>query len=370
MTAGAADITLFGATGFTGQLITRALDQAGFSYRISGRSREKLTRLSAELNSNPAWIVADASIPATIPSILQNTKLVINCAGPFTDLGDRVIMQAAMSGVHYLDITNELGFVFRSRGYHEIALRTGAAIVPGYGFEVSLADCAAHIAAQPLVDQKDSQPLDEIRVTYSLPGNVSSKGTRRSALRTLATSWISYRNSAWVGQIPGSLVQQIELPGGPAVAYSFPSCESITVPMHVPVRDVNTWMQASAGARFWAPVAIPLLARLSRSVLRGLILRIGAQGGVSADSAQDAAARSISAFTIHVQARRGEKSSSLTLRGTDPYGLTAQIIAYAAGEMVRPGYACRGFLAPAQAVDPQAFLETARDRWGISIQQY
>ena len=51
--------------------------------------------------------------------------------------------QAALNGVHYLDTTNELGYVYRLRSYDALARRSGAAIVPACGFEVALADCAA-----------------------------------------------------------------------------------------------------------------------------------------------------------------------------------------------------------------------------------
>src|SRR5512133_3230355 len=144
-------ITLFGATGYTGQLIARALSRAGLEFRIAGRSAEKLKALSESLPGEPAWLVADATQTASLPPLFQNTRLLINCAGPFTDLGERVIAQAAMSGVHYLDTTNELGYVFRARTYSQMGKRTGAALVPACGFEVALADCAAQIAGEALL---------------------------------------------------------------------------------------------------------------------------------------------------------------------------------------------------------------------------
>src|SRR5690606_22083982 len=104
-------ITIFGATGYTGQKIAAELARAALPFRIAGRSMEKLEELarSLPLANPPAILVADAAQPKTILPLLQDTRVFINCAGPYTDLGERVLAQAAMSGVHYLDMTNELG---------------------------------------------------------------------------------------------------------------------------------------------------------------------------------------------------------------------------------------------------------------------
>ncbi len=394
MTTSTPPITLFGATGYTGQLIAHALARAELPFRIAGRSPEKLARLSAVLPNRPEWLVADATQMSSLPPLFQGTRLLINCAGPFTDLGERVIAQAALSGVHYLDTTNELGYVFRARGYGELAQKTGAALVPACAFEVALADCAAHVCAShmcaahigsthpsgaaPVIPSQadlEHQPLDEVNVVYTLDGKISSAGTRRSAVRSLATSWIAYRDGGWTGQIPGGSVRAFTFAEDGSekkqYAYAIPSCESITIPAHLPTRRVDAWMVTAPGARFWTPILIPLLARLSRSILRGLILRIAARGGISPASIPEAGWPPVSPFTIYVEARRAEEKRAILLTGHNPYRLTAEIIAYAARQMIASdegrGYNRRGFLAPAQAFDPQVFLDYAQCNWGISV---
>lgn len=366
-------VTLFGATGYTGQLVAQALTRAGISFRIAGRSAEKLARLSAALPNQPQWLTADASSSASLPRLFQDTRLLINCAGPFTDLGERVISQAALSGVHYLDVTNELGYVFRARGYHDLAQKTGAALVPACGFEVAFADCAAHLAGSTLADAAQEGSLDEINIVYMLNWAGASSGTRRSAVRSLATSWVTYRDGGWTGEIPGGKVRKIDIPGYQRYALSFPSCESITLPAHLPVRQVNAWMTTSRGVRFWGPLLVPLLSRLSRSILRGPILAIAALGGkhssasFPAGSAKDAEMRKRSSFVISIEVRSGEHNRSALLTGSDPYGLTAEIAAYAAQQLTAPGYERKGFMAPALAFDPRAMVDYAQSNWGITF---
>jgi hypothetical protein len=126
-------------------------------------------------------------------------------------------------------------------------------------------------------------------------------------------------------------------------------------------------MTIAPSARFWTPLLIPLLARLSRSILRGLILRIAARGGISPTDTSAAGQPTGSPFTIYVETRRAEEKRSILLTGQEPYRLTAEIIAYAARQLIDPGYSRSGFLAPAQAFDPQGFLDYAQCNWGISI---
>lgn len=367
MPGDAADITLFGATGFTGRLVAQRLAEAGLPFRIAGRSAEKLEALSNSLPDRPAWLVADVSRPVSLPALFQNTRLLINCAGPFTDLGERVIGQAAMSGVHYLDTTNELGYVFRARGYSQMAARSGAALVPSCAFEVALADCAAHIAAKSLIGNDESHQLDTVDVVYSVHGIGASQGTRLSAVRAMGTSWIAYRDGAWTGQIPGRAVRRFSWPGQQVYAFSFPSCESITLPAHLPVRRVDTWMATRPAARFFYPLLLPLFARFSRSVFRGFFLKIASAGGRTPESSQDDSLRSGTTFTIFAQSRRENDCSWVTLTGSDPYGLTARIITYYARAMIQPDFTGRGMLAPAQALDPDSVLSMAQDQWGVEL---
>lgn len=361
-------ITLFGATGYTGRLIAHTLDREKIAFRIAGRSEEKLAALSAELGAKPEWLVADALKPATLPALFSGSRMLINCAGPFTDLGEKVIAQAAMAGVHYLDMTNELGYVFRARTYDEMAQRTGAALVPACGFEVAFADCAANLLGQEMAPDPDSELLDEINVVYALGGAGASRGTRKSAVRSLATSWITYRDGDWVGQIPGGKVRRFTLPGGiTRHALNFPSSESVTLPAHLPVRKVDAWMTTTPGARFWAPVLVPLFARLSRSILRPLILSIAERGGASPSTALDESIRADSPFIILVQIRRGGDIRWTAIEGKDPYGLTAEIAVYMAARMTAPEYSVSGLLAPSQAADPAAFLAHAQQHWGLTV---
>ncbi|MBN1660210.1 MAG: saccharopine dehydrogenase NADP-binding domain-containing protein [Anaerolineae bacterium] len=351
-------ITLLGATGYTGHLIARALDRAGLPYRIAGRSANALADLSESLSSRPAWVVADVERPETLAGLWDGTRVLANTAGPFTDLGEPVVARAAAAGVHYLDTTNELGYVYQVRSYDALARHTGAAIVPSCAFEVALSDCAAELVARDL-----TSPIDEVSVTYHVSGGGSSLGTRRSAVRSLATSWLAYRGGEWVRSIPGRHMRQADLPHGVRTAISFPSSETVTVPAHVSVHEVTTWMVISHRAGTWAPLLVPAFARLASTSLGGLLEALIARVMPPPDSGL----RSDAPFTIQVAARRGDDAYPLTLAGQGVYDLTAEIVAYAAGVLHADGYDRAGVLPPALALDPYAFLTHAVTHWHVDL---
>ena len=76
--------------------------------------------------------------------------------------------------------------------------------------------------------------------------------------------------------------------------------------------------------------------------------------------------RSDAAFTLKVEATSDYRCANLILTGHGAYDLTAEIIAYAAGQMLRPDYDRAGVLAPASAFDPRALLAQATTHWGVS----
>jgi short subunit dehydrogenase-like uncharacterized protein len=354
-------ITLFGATGYTGRLIAQELSRRDLQeddLRLAGRSAEKLKELSASLPGAPPWLVADAYHPQSLKALFEGTIVLVNCVGPFTDMGESVLSLAALNGVHYLDITNELGYVHRVQGYDSLARKSGAAVVPACAFEVALADCALTLLAKKFLGT-----LDRVDVVYALSGQGSSLGTRRSAIRSLGTSWLGYRGGNWVGAVPCREVQEVDLPHGNRFVLSFPSSEITILPRHLQVREIKTWMGIPRGARHFAPYLLPIIAWLSRSpagrLVEGISTLISRPGkGNIRDQAP---------FTVLVEARQGNRSQSITIGGGGVYEITAKIAAYAARKMARPGYDQAGVLPPALAFEPEEVIRVAEEEWGLEI---
>lgn len=350
-------ITVFGATGYTGSLISSVLERERLPFHIAARSEEKLKQLSARLPSHPNWLVADAEQPGTLSALFKDTNLLINCVGPFTDLGERVLSLAAVTGVHYLDTTNELGYVYRVQTYHTLAQRSKAAIIPACAFEVTLADCATALLARSI-----SFPCESVDVIYHLTGKGASRGTRLSALRSLATSWIAYSEGVWKGEVPGQKRKWFDLRAGRVPALAFPSSESVTIPGHIPTQRINTWMTGTPVSTFFAPALVPLFSRLLRSWPGRSILWAASRSKTD----PDASIRNIDPFEVCVKLSGQNQTRSVSLTGASAYELTAEIAVYAAKTMTRPGFDTCGVKAPSQVLDPDSFFRAA-SAWGLTM---
>jgi short subunit dehydrogenase-like uncharacterized protein len=137
------DLTLFGATGFTGGLTADYLavhlpDDA--TWAIAGRSRAKLELIAARIAATgreaPEIVVADLADPASMASMAAGTRVLISTVGPYLQHGEPAVRAAAEAGIGYVDLTGEPQFVDEMwLKYHETAVATGARLVHACGFD-------------------------------------------------------------------------------------------------------------------------------------------------------------------------------------------------------------------------------------------
>ncbi|KAG0048583.1 hypothetical protein BGZ83_006467 [Gryganskiella cystojenkinii] len=132
------DITIFGATGFTGKFIlTEVLKTAQPSLRlaVAGRSRVRLEALVASLpssltaNIQPSIVVADVQDEESMRAMCAASHTLIAAAGPFRFLGEAAVAACVREHCHYVDITGEPEF-FESMmlKYHDKAKEAEVAI--------------------------------------------------------------------------------------------------------------------------------------------------------------------------------------------------------------------------------------------------
>ncbi|KAG8501625.1 hypothetical protein CXB51_004082 [Gossypium anomalum] len=143
------DIIILGASGFTGKYVVKEalkfLNTPSSPLKtlaVAGRSREKLVKTlqwAAHPSSPPndvSVITADTTDPPSLSSLCNQTKLLLNCVGPYRIHGEPVVAACASSGCDYLDITGEPEFMEEMEvKYHEKAMETGSLIVSACGFD-------------------------------------------------------------------------------------------------------------------------------------------------------------------------------------------------------------------------------------------
>ena len=149
------DMVVLGATGFTGRLAVRHLaktysngvdnkNQKSVKWAIAGRSQAKLDQvkeeLAKELNMDEIrdidCIIVDTSVPASLPALVSQTRVVATTAGPYSLYGSHVVEFCAKFGTHYVDITGEVDWVKTMLlKWQDTARKTGAKLVPFCGHD-------------------------------------------------------------------------------------------------------------------------------------------------------------------------------------------------------------------------------------------
>jgi short subunit dehydrogenase-like uncharacterized protein len=137
------DIVVYGATGFTGQLVAEylAAHYAGKSdpkWAMAGRSPEKLASVREAIGApaDTALIQADGSDPASLRAMIDQTNAVVSTVGPYQLYGSELVAACAASGTDYLDLCGEPVWMRQMIDAHEAtAQSSGARIVFSCGFD-------------------------------------------------------------------------------------------------------------------------------------------------------------------------------------------------------------------------------------------
>lgn len=132
---------LYGAYGYTGELIAELAIENGLKPILAGRNVEKTKALADKLGLK--WITFEAKDKTAVKLALQNVDILLNCAGPFTQTVKEFIPACIAAKVHYLDITGEIEVFEYAKTQDEAAKEAGIMIMSGVGFDVVPSDCLA-----------------------------------------------------------------------------------------------------------------------------------------------------------------------------------------------------------------------------------
>ena len=117
---------IYGANGYTGQLIAVEATRRGLNPVLAGRRAGPIERLAAELNL-PARVF-DLGDAAAAAAALAGMAIVANCAGPFAATSAPMIEACLISRTHYLDITGEIDVFGAAQRRHAEAQAAGIVI--------------------------------------------------------------------------------------------------------------------------------------------------------------------------------------------------------------------------------------------------
>jgi len=137
------DIVVYGATGFTGQLVAEYLaahygNDKELRWAMAGRNLEKLKSVRDAIGAaaDTPLIVADASDPASLKAMVDQTGSVLTTVGPYQLYGNDLLAACVASGTDYFDLCGEPIWMRQMIDKHEAqAKASGARIVFSCGFD-------------------------------------------------------------------------------------------------------------------------------------------------------------------------------------------------------------------------------------------
>lgn len=132
---------IYGANGYTGELITRYAVERGLKPILAGRNAIAIEALAKKHHLDYRVFSLDEGY--RIDSSLQNVHAVLHCAGPFSLTSRQMVEACLRNKKHYTDITGEIAVFEAMARLDKPAQDAGIMIMPGVGFDVVPTDCLA-----------------------------------------------------------------------------------------------------------------------------------------------------------------------------------------------------------------------------------
>ncbi len=322
-------VAVFGAYGHTGRFVVSELRRRGWTPVVSGRDSEKLAELAAT-NTGLESRLASIDDPASLDRALIGAAAVINCAGPFAATATAVIDAALRARIPYLDVAAEVEVALSTIDrYAELASAAGIAIVPSAAFYGGLADLlvTAAMGAWPGADEVSiAYALDSWYPTHGtvLTGYVSA-GRREGRRLVFSGGRLELRSDAapttrWAFPDPF---------GAQTVQADFTTADSVTIPHHLKVSEISSFMTLAPLGDLGRPRLTPPT---------GL--------------------RSAQRFLIEVIVQAGDMQHRAVAHGHDIYAVTAPIVVEATRRLLDSRAKTAGVITVGKLCEAADFLSS------------
>jgi short subunit dehydrogenase-like uncharacterized protein len=227
------ELLLYGANGYTGTLIAERACALGLRPVLAGRSEEKLRPLAARLGLPHRAFGLDQ------PD-LGGARLVLHCAGPFSQTSRAMVDACLAQGAHYLDVTGEIDVFEAVLARGAEARERKVVLLPGVGFDVVPSDCLALLLKEALPS------ATELELAFA-PGGGASRGTLKTAVEQLPKGG-RVRRGGVIRQVPAAaVVREIPFADKPRRAMSIPWGDVSTAFHSTGIGNITVYLAAGAG---------------------------------------------------------------------------------------------------------------------------
>lgn len=183
---GSNSILLYGANGYTGGLIAKYAAQYGLNAILAGRKKEAIKSLADQLNLS--YRIFDLSETTKVIAALQEVKVVLHAAGPFSDTARQMIDACLQTGTHYLDINGDISVFELIKSWDAVAKGKNIMLLPGVGFDVVPTDCMGLHLKNKLPD------ATHLKLAFASIGGGVSHGTAMTIVNKLGEGGAAREN--------------------------------------------------------------------------------------------------------------------------------------------------------------------------------
>lgn len=228
---------IYGAYGYSGELIAGEAKARGLKPVLAGRSESKLKAVANELGFD--YRVFDLDDEDRIAKNLDGIDVVVHCAGPFSATSAPMVEGCIRSGTHYCDITGEIS-VFDHIHVHcaDAAKEAGVVLCPGVGFDVIPTDCLAAKLKEALPDATHLALGFDSRSTFS-------PGTAKTSVEGLASGGRVRRKGKIVPTKLAAKTRKIDFGNGEKLAMTIPWGDVCTAYFSTGIPNIEVYIPGS-----------------------------------------------------------------------------------------------------------------------------
>ncbi len=304
------DWMIYGANGYTGNLIAREAKRRGAAPVLAGRDAGKIAELARDLSLPSKVFSLDA--PAVVTAALGGVGLMLNCAGPFSKTADLLMRACLTAKAHYLDITGEIDVLEGAHRFDTDAKTAGVVLCPGVGFDVTPTDCIALMLKTALPEAQ------ELALGFESDHRMSA-GTAKTLVEALGKSG-RIRCGGQIVNLPiGRGCREVDFGRGPKRAMPIPWGDVASAYYTTGIPNITVFTSIS-----WPRLAIARLMNAFGFILRSprvqtwLIERIE-----KTVKGPDAAARDASPTWVWGEAKDSSgRSEEIRISSLNGYSLT------------------------------------------------
>ena len=327
---------IYGAYGYTGQLIVQRAVAQGHDPVLAGRNERKVEQLASEFGLSGHAVSLTEGF--RLRSILEEVEAVLHCAGPFVHTAYPMVEACLDAGTHYLDITGEIDV------FEELMARTADAeaaeimLLPGIGFDVVPTDCLAKHLAERVPS------ATELEIAFMGKGGIS-KGTLKTAVEQMGMGGLVRREGEVVAVPPGWSTRSVNFGDHPRPVISIPWGDVATAGHSTGIPNVTVYTYLPKIGRRALRLSRYVQGILGWKPLQLLLQRLIDEWvpNPSAETRQHGA----TAVWASVRDADGQTTTA-RLRGPEAYTFTARSAVQAA-ERVINGTAPPGYQTPSTA---------------------